>query len=514
MVTLVEHVNYLEMQGIGGRNEPVSISYVSGNFQTEDNQTFSILSTDGVYRYNLGLYSNVVGFSTHEELYNFLDGIFKGASSVSLTDENNNPINVQTPLSTNGDSVYVKDINSEYSDNSAFSGVVTDYFDDLKSINTSPAGVNPRILMVWFNRTVHSHSIGIGCDDLAKGFGTDVTVKLLGSGEAVRFSKSFTGLNKNSALLSFGPKAFNGFVLEFNTANEVCLSNITIQKSTEGNVTLHGVDENGDVKEVNVTENGDLTISDNSDGLAIAEGRVTGKTSVNKFGYAPNFDVADDFVTVWDGAEAGAVWESMNYVYSTSADIDSLCAEDNLDTQTVEVQGLDSNFDLINQTKTLTGNTPVALDTALIRVFRMKNIDSESFRNHIFCYVGAGTTVSSGIPQDGTKVRAVIHAAENQTEMAVFTIPNQKTGYMRSWYASTAGAKKDSKHTIKILARPFGGVFQLKQRRNFTSETGLDPQPYDTPPSYGAKTDIEMVVDTDKDDSGASAGFNIVLVDQ
>jgi len=276
---------------------------------------------------------------------------------------------------------------------------------------------------------------------------------------------------------------------------------------------ITGEDKNGDWHNVKVTEDGDLSISDNSDGLAIAEGKVTGKSRINKFGYASDFNEADGFVTIWDGAEDGEPYEAMNMTYSTTADIDYLVAQDNGDTQEIEVQGLDANFDLVVQTKTLTGQTPVALDTVLIRVFRMKNNSSTDCANHVFCYVSAGTTVTGGIPQDGGKVRAIIHGNENQTEMATFTIPNGKTGYMRSWYASTAGAKKDSNHTIKILAREFGGVFQLKQRRNFNSEKGLDPQPYDTPPSYPAKTDIEMQADTDRDGVGLSAGFNVVLSD-
>jgi len=274
--------------------------------------------------------------------------------------------------------------------------------------------------------------------------------------------------------------------------------------------------ENGDglFHNVKTTADGNLTISDNSSGLAIAQGNTSGVSFIHKFGAAPDFDISDGFVTVWDGAEDGEAYEAMTYTYSTSADIDYLSAEDNGDTQEVEVQGLDLNYDLVVQTKALTGQTPVALDTALIRVFRIINIGSVDFANHVFCYVSTGTTVTAGVPQDGAKVRAVVHSDNNQTEMAIFTIPAGKTGYMRDWYASTAGAKKDSSHTIKVIARPLGQVFQLKHTGNIdVNGTSYVKHDYFEPEVFTEKTDIEIRMDSDTDIAGVAAGFDMVLVD-
>jgi len=206
---------------------------------------------------------------------------------IELKNPDGSAVDVQHPVPTNGDSVYVKDIDVANSDNGNFSGSVTDYFDSLKTVNLDATANNPKTIMLWFNRTIYSHAIGFGCDDLAKGFGTDITVHLLGSGEAIRFTKNYTGVGPNSFLAEFGPKAFNGVLIEFNTAAEVCLSNLTIGKSTETNATLHGTDPNGNIQEVLVTEDGSLSIENNSSGLSIAEGNVTGKTFIHKFGNTP-----------------------------------------------------------------------------------------------------------------------------------------------------------------------------------------------------------------------------------
>jgi len=421
---------------------------------------------------------------------------------------------VQYPLATDSDSAYVKDINLERSDNGDFTGSVLDYFNSLTSVNTNLTSDNPKSIKIWFERTIYAHDIGIGCDDISKGFGTDVTVKLLGSGEAVRFTKNFTSLDPNSALLEFGPKAFNGVVLEFNNGSEVCLSNITIRKAQETSATLQGSTPDGIIKNVNVTEDGDLAISDNSSGLSIAEGKVTGKTFIHKFGTALDFDKGDGEVDVWDGAEDGEPYEAMTYTFSTIADIDRISAEDNADTQDIEIQGLDTNWELITQTVTLTGQTPAIIPVPLIRVFRMKNDNSADLAGHVFCFVNSST--SSGVPDDPTKLRAVIHPDAQQTEMAIYTIPAGKTGYIRDWYASSAGGNKDTNIIIRLKTRNFGKVFNLKHRMSWAGT--IPYQHFYTEPEgpFPEKTDIKMTTEvTAVGVTGAavSAGFDIVLVD-
>ena len=118
------------------------------------------------------------------------------------------------------------------------------------------------------------------------------------------------------------------------------------------------------------------------------------------------------------------------------------------------------------------------------------------------------------MPDDSKKIRAIVQTGNNQTLMAVYTVPNGYTGYMRDWYSSTAGAKKLSSHSIRVLARPFGQVFQLKHLANITvAGTGYIKHNYIEPEVFAAKTDIMIEVDTDQDAAGVAAGFDIVLVE-
>lgn len=277
---------------------------------------------------------------------------------------------------------------------------------------------------------------------------------------------------------------------------------------------LTGENGDGNWHNVTVTHDGNLAISDNSNGLAIAKGDVTGVQAEHKFGNAPDFDITDGEVTITDSAEDGAAWELMNYVYSTTADIDSVSSTDSGDTGvTLLISGLDTNLNPVDQTIALDGTDSqdrVALTTALKRIHRVKNISNGvDLVGHVIVYVN--TAITNGVPTDKTKIRCVVHPENNQTEMAVRTVPNGYTGYMRQWWVGSSGAKKDSKHTMKIFARPLNQVFQMKQRVNFQSNQPI-ALTYNDPVKYDAGTDIEMRVDTDQDGVGVSGGFDMVFV--
>ena len=277
---------------------------------------------------------------------------------------------------------------------------------------------------------------------------------------------------------------------------------------------ITGEDPNGTFQNVQTTVDGNLTISDNSSGLSIAAGNVTGTSFVHKFGNAPDFDAADGIVTVWDGADDGDI-AAYGYVYSTSADINTVSSSSGSDAFEIEIQGLGSDSLILIDTATLNGQNKVTIGSSFLRVFRLKNINSTDNVGHVYCY--ADCAISSGVPQDNDSVRAVMQPGNNQTEMAVYTVPKGKTGYMRSWYASTAGSNKSSNYPIQLRARPKGGVFQLKHKSALSDNgTSAYHHKYTEPEVFQYFTDIEIrcsATGAGVTEATVSAGFDIVLID-
>lgn len=162
-------------------------------------------------------------------------------------------VDVQHPLPGDIDSVYLKDIDVANSDNGGFTGRVTDYFDDLKSVNYDDSTDNPKIIKLWFNRSLQTNSIGFGCDDLAESF-SNIVVKVLGSGEEIRYERddSTDSTKRNSYLIRLPPLAMNGLQIEFHTTDKICLSNLIIFKVNDVNARIAAVSTlTGEVESVN-----------------------------------------------------------------------------------------------------------------------------------------------------------------------------------------------------------------------------------------------------------------------
>jgi len=266
---------------------------------------------------------------------------------------------------------------------------------------------------------------------------------------------------------------------------------------------------------VGVDADGHLQVSDEHNGLSIAQGEVSGTTYIHKFGYAEDFDTGDGAVNIWGGADDAGI-DQMEYVFSTTTNITEVVSDSASDTFDLEVQGLDVDWALSTQTVTLNGQTPVSLTTDLRRVFRMKNVNSADNVGHIYA-TATTTSYTAGVPDNTTKVRAVIHPNNNQTLMAIYTIPAGKTGYMSNFWATTAGANKTSNYVIDLKARPFGKVFNLKNREAL-SDVGTSHinQPYYIPEVFAEKTDIMMTADvvaSGVTGAAISAGFDIILID-
>lgn len=117
----------------------------------------------------------------------------------------------------------------------------------------------------------------------------------------------------------------------------------------------------------------------------------------------------------------------LNETYVASNLITTVSSSSGSDTTTAIVEGhtVDANgdFTFVEQTVTLTGQSQVALGTALARVTRAYASGSANLVGAIYFY--ETDTATAGVPDTGSKVHMIIPAGKNQSRKASTTIDKE-----------------------------------------------------------------------------------------
>jgi hypothetical protein len=240
---------------------------------------------------------------------------------------------------------------------------------------------------------------------------------------------------------------------------------------------------------------GDLHVLEHTHGEAIAAGYYEGHYNLNKFGY--NGAVGATEEPVWDGSAA--------YTWQTSAQALEILSSDDEDAsggvggdtgaQTVQIYGLDSNWDEQNETITLKGQTAVDLNNTYIRVSRMIVRSAGSAGKNL----GTLTLRLDG----GGVTQAIISIGRNQTLMAMWTVPNGMTFYLTEFCGSVS-VNKTTEFILKV--RPLDEVFQTKKM--VTLNQVYADFPYKHPLVIAAKSDVSLDAKTSVGGGIVSGGFS------
>ena len=227
-------------------------------------------------------------------------------------------------------------------------------------------------------------------------------------------------------------------------------------------------------------------------GLSVIKGLVNNFDAVHKFGL--NTAVGSSFETIWDGNNTYTYPSSAGTATATSSDTSS----DN--TGTVKIFGLDSNYDLAEETLTIGGS---AGSTSFIRVFRAVMITANT---------GTGNVGVITITASSTTV-AQIRAGYGQTLMCVYTVPRKYNAYLMQ---IDVGSSKDLENEIRFITKKINGVGSVFTTKAFiTTRGGFIEKNFAVPVKLEEKTDIELIGKASAT-SAISGGFELVLekVDQ
>jgi len=229
--------------------------------------------------------------------------------------------------------------------------------------------------------------------------------------------------------------------------------------------------------------------------LEVAKGNIPNHSGVNKFGF--NDAVGTSFETIW--------YEGGLYPWITTATTLTVESSSVNDTaagtgaQTVQLSGLDVNYDPLEETVTLNGTTQVTTTNTFYRIHRARVLTAGST---------GGLVGDIYIKDDAVTVCAISPTYDSQTLMALYTIPNGYTGYLSNVVFSTGKGKETF---CSINTRPENGVFNIKhsvQLRESVSTRQFIPYL-----KIDEKTDIEAkAMNLNTGSVEISCEFDIILV--
>jgi len=174
---------------------------------------------------------------------------------------------------------------------------------------------------------------------------------------------------------------------------------------------------------------------------------------------------------------------------------------------------LDANWDEVSVTVDLDGQNGVQLGSASnwIRVNRITvNTAGSGGQNAGIIYVGDEASPSSGVPSNKY---ATVAIGDNQTVMALWTVPRGYTAYLLQTDVTAATAQNNKYATVSFVARANGGVFQVKDK--FVKAESSHHQQYHIPLKFEEKTDLEFrcIGDSSGANIAVSAGMDIIYIE-
>jgi len=209
--------------------------------------------------------------------------------------------------------------------------------------------------------------------------------------------------------------------------------------------------------------------------LQVARGLVTGASVVNIYGYQnalPNSSAAT-YYPVWENTTA--------YTYPGSASTMLLWSSSGSDTNvSVLISGLDSSYNLLSETLTLTnGTTGVTTANSYLRINGIQVSGS----------VNAVGTLNLG--NAGKTVQyAEITAGNGKSQAMIYTVPNGYTFYLTrsNAYSNQNGNTINNYCSYRVWTQNTSGIINILLQAPFTNS-------YQTlrvaPRAYTQKTDIQ-----------------------
>ena len=226
--------------------------------------------------------------------------------------------------------------------------------------------------------------------------------------------------------------------------------------------------------------------------LQVVRNQIAFHKTIFKFGFNPDVNGSEE--TIWDVGGIYAYPSSAVTMTVTSAA--GVPATDN--GVKVVVQGLDGDYNEVSQEVTLAGSGTATTTQTFLRV------------NRAYVSGSQAPTGNLNITNGGTTY-ARITLGENQTLMALWTVPAGYTGFLDHVNIATGTTNANQYVTAQIVQRQLGGVFRVMMKQTLGSG-GVADFIIRYPISVPEKTDLEVRAVSSGSNNLISANFSMIYI--
>lgn len=226
--------------------------------------------------------------------------------------------------------------------------------------------------------------------------------------------------------------------------------------------------------------------------LGIAEGCCTNHQPFRRFGVNADVPITWETVTNQSAVQNWFTAAERLHIVSDLAADDGAPAGNGA--QTLNIKGLDGDYNLISETITMNGAGVVVTDASFLRVFRARVMAVGSSG------ANEGTIIVQNVAETITMLQ--VNPLEGQSNSAIWTVPAGKTAYIVSWNGSESSLKGA---LVGLWVRTY------EQSWRYARSYALLDSPFFhrfmIPLAFSEKTDIEIRAKALSAGAIVSAGF-------
>lgn len=226
--------------------------------------------------------------------------------------------------------------------------------------------------------------------------------------------------------------------------------------------------------------------------IQVSRGQITYHSQLFKYGYNPLIINANE--TIWDG---GGIYSYPSSALAMTATSASGATDAGV---TGIIFGLDADYQEVSEAFTLNGSGTYTTTQTFLRVFR--------------AYITGATAPAGNINiANGGTTYARITAGENQTLMAVYTVPAGKTMYIEKGTATHGTDTSGAYMTCRFVVREQGSVFRTAYKFDLIGDH-LQFE-FELPLKVPEKSDVEVRAICSKNQNNAiSASWQAILIEE